>query len=233
MIDMGFLRIIRKWALRDQLSTGGVGVRSLGRILSSRRFQRIFAAMLFAVTAHFMAFTYVESFLGETASVPSRAVAPMFVAFGVAGIAANVVTGALIDNWLKMIVPVSHILAYYSLCVLALFGAELGFVGVALALILWGGAIAAILVGLQTWVLKEAGADALQASAIYVAFFNGAIGFGAAAGAGLLETAGLSGLFLCAAALVYVGIASIIMLRESDRRPVQTGNRGEIPDPAD
>ncbi|CUH50812.1 MFS transporter [Shimia marina] len=201
--------------------TGNVGVRPLIRILSNSRFQRIFAATLFAVTAHFMAYTYIEPFLTGAEEVSIRAVAPLLFTFGAAGIAANMVTGALIDTWLKMIVMVSLLLACGALSALSLLGASIGTMGIALVLFIWGGAIAAILVGLQTWVLKEAGADALQASAIYVALFNGAIGLGAALGAVLLETTGLSSLFLCAAVLVCVSFISIAALREPKTTPAE------------
>lgn len=201
--------------------TGRIGTQALFRILSNRRFQRIFLATLFAVTAHFMAFTYVEPFLANAGAIPVRAIAPLLFTFGAAGIAANMLTAALIDNWLKRIVTLSLLLAAAALGVLALFGPQLDLYGAGLALIVWGGSISAILVGLQTWVLKEAGADALQASAIYVALFNGAIGLGAAIGAALLGVTSLPGLFLCSAVLIGIGIVSVISLAEPQMSPAE------------
>ncbi|WP_068088799.1 MFS transporter [Polycladidibacter stylochi] len=209
-----FVAIAVRITLPKVAGSGRIGSKSLLNVLANRRLQRIFWATLFTVTAHFMAFTYVEPFLSESASMPKEMIAPLLLVFGAAGIAANVLTGALIDNQLKAILTTSLAIAFGSLLLLAIWGNALGLFGVIIALILWGGAIAAILVGLQTWVLIEAGEEALQASAVYVALFNGAIGLGAAIGGGLLGSTGLTGLFIAAAIFVCFGLAAILVLRE-------------------
>lgn len=141
-------------------------------------------------------------------------IAPLLLLFGLAGVAANVVTGGLIDTRLKTVVIMALLSACTSLAALALLGDSAGLVGVLVALALWGGAVAAVLVGFQTWALKQAGADTLQASAIYVALFNGAIGLGAAIGSILLPYTGLTGLFLIAAVLVALALFATSPLRE-------------------
>ncbi|MCG8392158.1 hypothetical protein F1529_04635 [Alcanivorax sp. VBW004] len=99
-----------------------------------------------------------------------------------------------------------------ALWLLSALAGGLGLLGTTLLLILWGGAIAAVLVGFQTWILKEAGADALPASAIYVAIFNGAIGLGAVLGSYVLTLAGLSQIFLIAAMATAMGTLAILLL---------------------
>lgn len=92
----------------------------------------------------------------------------------------NIIAGKLIDRHLKRLLVGALLISVLALVMLTLphrqwFSTVL--------LMLWGGAIAVIFVGLQTWVLRSAG-DAVQpASAIYVAIFNAAIGCGALAGA--------------------------------------------------
>lgn len=224
-LAIGVLSVLVAAALRmtvpDVSGSGRVGVRSLWRILAIPAFQRIFVATLFAITAHFMAFTYIEPFLSSEIGLAAGWVAPLLFLFGLAGVAANFLTGALIDTRLKTVVTMALLSACISLGALALVGDVLGLVGTAIALVLWGGAFAAILVGLQTWVLKEAGEDALQASAIYVALFNGSIGFGAAIGSTLLSLTGLSGMFLIAAALVVIALIATAALREPDAVPAE------------
>jgi len=156
-----------------------VGTQAMARVLRNSRFQRIFVATLLSITAHFMAFTYIEPFLGETARISTGRIPILLFAFGAAGLLANALTGALIDRQLKSILTLSLVSASLALLILSVGGSSLSIWGTSAALILWGGAIAAVLVGLQTWILKEAGVDALPASAIYVALFNGAIGLGA------------------------------------------------------
>lgn len=190
----------------------GVGVAAMGRVLSNPRFLRIFAATVLAITAHFMAFTYIEPYLGAQSGITPSAIAPLLFAFGGAGLAANVVTGSLIDRRLKSVLLVALCLASVALWLLSTLADVLGLPGTTLMLILWGGAIAAVLVGFQTWILKEAGADALPASAIYVAIFNGAIGLGAILGASVLTLAGLSKIFLIAATATAMGTLAIVLL---------------------
>lgn len=191
-----------------------VGTQAMTKVLANGRFQRIFIATLLAITAHFMAFTYIEPFLGETTRIPSGVVPILLFAFGAAGLVANALTGALIDQQLKAVLMLSLVSASLALLVLAIGGASLTIWGTSVALIVWGGAIAAVLVGLQTWILKEAGANALPASAIYVALFNGAIGLGAMVGGAVLNSASPTALFLVAALFVALGTLAIYLLRE-------------------
>lgn len=224
-LAIGVLSIMVALALRltipNVAGSGRVGFSALGEILAIPSFQRIFVATLFAITAHFMAFTYIEPFLSDEIGMASGWIAPLLLLFGLAGVAANVVTGAFIDTRLKTVVIMALLSAYISLAALALLGDSAGLVGVLVALALWGGAVAAVLVGFQTWVLKQAGADALQASAIYVALFNGAIGLGAAIGSILLPYTGLTGLFLIAAVLVALALLATSPLREPDTVPAE------------
>ncbi|GAB3342048.1 MFS transporter [Chromohalobacter beijerinckii] len=190
----------------------GVGITALGRVLSGYRFIRIFAAIILTITAHFMAFTYIEPYLGAQSGIAPSAIAPLLFAFGGAGLAANVVTGGLIDRRLKTVLLISLCMASMALWVLSTVAGDLGLISTTLVLIVWGGAIAAILVGFQTWILKEAGADALPASAIYAAIFNGSIGLGAILGASISTLAGLSKLFLIAATAIAMGTLAIVLL---------------------
>jgi len=108
----------------------------------------------------------------------------------------------------------SLVSASLALLVLAIGGASLTIWEASVALVVWGGAIAAVLVGLQTWILKEAGPNALPASAIYVALFNGAIGLGAMIGGAVLNSASSAAVFLAAALFVALGTLAIHLLRE-------------------
>lgn len=224
-LAIGVLSVVVAVTLRltipNVAGSGRVGFRALGHILATPSFQGIFLATFFAITAHFMAFTYIEPFLSEEIGLPAGWVAPLLFLFGLAGVAANVMTGALIDTHLKTLVTMALLSACVSLGALALLGDVVGVVGAVIALVLWGSAVAAILVGFQTWVLKEAGTDALQASAIYVALFNGSIGLGAAIGSMLLPLMGFKGIFLVAAMFVALALLTTLALREPDAVPAE------------
>ncbi len=200
----------------------GIGLQTLKRIVADRRFRRIFTATVFAITAHFMAFTYIEPFLRTGIGITPGLIAPLLFAFGVAGLGANVLTGALIDRYLKSVLVTSLLLAAAALLVLAVPGVALGVFATAALLVAWGGGFAAILVSFQTWILKEAGPDALPASAIYVALFNSAIGLGAMLGSLVLSLSGLAQIFLLAGITTACSFLAIAMLREPESASVST-----------
>lgn len=103
-------------------------------------------------------------------------------------------------------------LASAALWLLSMLSDVMGLWGTVLMLIIWGGGIGAVLVGFQTWILKEAGDDALPASAIYVAIFNAAIGLGAVLGAIVLSTSGFVEIYLFAAVATVLGTATIALM---------------------
>lgn len=80
-LAIGVLSIMVALALRltipNVAGSGRVGFSALGEILAIPSFQRIFVATLFAITAHFMAFTYIEPFLSDEIGMASGWIAPL------------------------------------------------------------------------------------------------------------------------------------------------------------
>ncbi|WP_167383250.1 hypothetical protein [Xenorhabdus ishibashii] len=66
--------------------------------------------------------------------------------------------------------------------------------------------------GLQTWVLRLAGDKTFPASAVYVSFFNGAIGIGALLGSWMVSALSLHALFITAGAAIVLSILIIAMI---------------------
>ena len=144
----------------------------------------LYGATACIITAHFAAFTYVEPLLITLQGVPATALSGLLLLSGVSGLVGNVIAGKLIDRHLK-----------------------------GLLLALWGAGIAIVFVGLQTWLLRSAGAVAQPASAIYVAIFNAAIGTGALVGGQLIASAGLSGMVWLAAGIMACSTLLIALLK--------------------
>lgn len=133
---------------------------------------------------------------------------------GVSGLVGNVIAGKLIDRHLKGLIFASLLLSGGALALLGTGRlAPLPFCFSGLLLALWGAGIAIVFVGLQTWLLRSAGAVAQPASAIYVAIFNAAIGTGALVGGQLIATAGLSGMVWLAAGIMACSTLLIALLK--------------------
>lgn len=164
-----------------------LGIAALRQVMRSSALWKIYAATLLAITAHFAAFTFIEPWLHGVDSVSSSMIPVVLLVFGVAGLAGNFLTGALIDKWLKPMVALSVILIATTLMILGRLSHSLTSGEILLLVIVWGLAVSGIFVGFQTWVLRLAGDNAFPATAIYVSFFNGAIGCGALVGAWLVS----------------------------------------------
>ncbi|MBK5933707.1 putative MFS family arabinose efflux permease [Rhodovulum imhoffii] len=201
----------------------GISAATLGRIARDGRFVPIFAVTILSIMAHFMAFTFVEPYLATQLAVGPTTIALLLFVFGGAGLLANVLCGALIDRHLKTLLMGALTVSSVALGMLTLPVTSGTPVLAGLCLSAWGGAVAIILVGLQTWILKDAGKDALPASAIYVALFNGAIGLGAALGAAILSVAGMPVLFAVAALLT---LACLVALAALETPGVAVEQRG-------
>ena len=219
------LAFIVAFALRvsvpDLPGQPGVSSATLLRIISTPRFQSIFLITILSITAHFMAFTFVEPYLRGFPEMSPTLIAVLLLVFGAAGLLANLLCGAFIDSHLKGLVIGALTLSALALGGLALPLASDIPVFAGLCLFFWGAAVAIILVGLQTWIIKEAGSDALPASAIYVALFNVAIGLGAMIGALVLSVAGITTLFVVASAMTALCLFALAALATPQTIPAE------------
>lgn len=193
-------------------AAASVGRQALAAIARDPVFLRIYGATACAITAHFAAFTYIEPLLSDGLRMQPNALYALLLAFGAAGLLGNVMTGFLVDRYLKPLVLGS--LALMALCLsgVGLIGANASVVVVGILLVGWGIGVAAVFVGFQTWILRTAGDAALPASAIYVAIFNAAIGAGALLGAVVISFTELAGLMVVAAFALVGSLVPVVFL---------------------
>ena len=179
-----------------------IGVDALKSVLRSTTLWKIYAATLLAITAHFAAFTFIEPWL-QTQPMLSQAFIPVVLfIYGIAGLAGNFLTGMIIDRHLKTTVSLSVLLIGAVLMVLGFEAQSLTQPMILAAVVVWGIAVSGVFVGFQSWVLRVAGEEAFPASALYVSFFNAAIGIGASVGAWMVATLSLPALFITAGAAI-------------------------------
>ena len=193
-------------------ASSALGLEALGRVLRSAALWRIYAATLLAITAHFAAFTFIEPWLHSVTALTSGMIPAMLFVFGIAGLAGNFVTGIFIDKWLKPMVLLSVVLIAITLLTLGQIGNNLTASEILALVIVWGLAVSGIFVGFQTWVLRLAGNNAFPASAIYVSFFNGAIGCGALAGAWLVSLYNIQILLMIAGVAIALSLLLVAMI---------------------
>lgn len=152
------------------------------------------------ILGHFTLYTYVSPLLEDEGGVSSGTLSTLLSVYGVAGLVSTWLSGLLVDRRPRLVMFGTAGVMAAALAALGL-GVHLAPVA-ATAVALWGFAIGALPVSLQTAVLRLAGDTADAASSLYVAAFNIGIGGGALFGGLMLGPAGLAGLPWVALAVV-------------------------------
>ncbi|MCS2171461.1 MFS transporter [Scandinavium sp. TWS1a] len=178
----------------------------------------LYGATACIISAHFAAFTYLEPLLTKTRGVLAVSISGLLLISGLSGLIGNIIAGKLIDRHIKVLILISLFLSAVALGILGMksfASLPLWFTGMLLSI--WGGSMAIVFVGLQTWLLRNAGNAAQPASAIYVAIFNAAIGTGALAGGQILAVIGLQSMVLLAACVIMCSIVFVLRLQSPAR----------------
>jgi len=186
-----------------------IGLQALKDVLRSSTLWKIYSATLLAVTAHFAAFTYIEPWLHTQNSLATSVIPFVLFVYGIAGLAGNFLTGVVIDRYLKLTVSISVLLICTILVCLGLSGPSLSGAAIFSAMLVWGLSVSGIFVGFQTWVLRMAEDKTFPASAVYVSFFNTAIGIGASVGAWMVSSFSISRLYSVAG--VAIGLSVLLV----------------------
>mgnify|MGYP003362436345 CR=1 FL=1 len=200
------------WVVPNISVKSTIGLGALKNVLRSSTLWKIYSATLLAITAHFAAFTFIEPWLQTQPALSAAFIPVVLFIYGIAGLAGNFLTGMLIDKYLKMTVSLSVLLIGIVLVALGLEAQSLSRPLVLAAVMLWGIAVSGIFVGFQTWVLRVAGEEAFPASAIYVSFFNAAIGIGASVGAWMVSALSLPALFVTAGVAIALSFLLVVFI---------------------
>ena len=156
-------------------------------VIQHSSLNRLFILTTIIISSHFAAFTFIEPFLIQMVHLPSGQITLLLLIFGLAGLIGNIFAGKFIDQNLPKILLISLVLIAVCIFGFGFLAHQANFLVSMFLVSLWGLCIAMIFVGLQTWVLKQAGDLATAASAIYVAVFNASIGLGALIGSVMLQ----------------------------------------------
>ena len=222
---VGLLTSVLMIAVLPKMQPGSpAGWRELGSVFRRHDLLGIYAVTAFMAAANFAAYTFIEPFLGEIPDLPQVMIGVLLFGFGGAGFLGNILTGFLIDRFMKSIITAGLFALCLALVGLGWFGPQLGTGWVFVLLVIWGAAIAALFAGLQTWILRAAGSTVMSAAAIDSAVINSAIGFGAILGARILTVSGVSGVMLAAGMVVIVPLLIILLQAAPQAGPKERGS---------
>ena len=194
--------------------TTRLGINQFYSVLKNRKLIKIYLIAACAIIAHFTAFTYIEVLLSSASALPDGWIVICLFTFGIAGILGNFICGLFIDNYLKTVLSLGLLLIAISLGLMS-SAKNTNLTSILLLVSGWGFGVAILFVALQAWILRLARSDALTASAIYASIFNGAVGFGAILGAGLLNAWGIKILYLTAAFVILFSLSLVLIVKNS------------------
>lgn len=146
-----------------------------------------------AMVGMYTFYTYIAPYMTDVMGLPSSAISPMLLAYGIAGAVGLVLAGAVLGRRPTLGLVVAMVATGLGAAGLAAFPDVPG-VGIA-SFLLWGTAFGALPTMLNTRLLHSASAKIRDAAAsFYTTAFNTGIGGGALLGAALFGVIGLAAL---------------------------------------
>jgi len=187
--------LTRLRTLADVLARPGVG---LGMV----------AAML-VFTGHFAFFTYIRPFLETVTGVGIGTVSAILLGFGIANFLGTLLGGRLLERSLRLtLMTMPLLMGTLGLGLVALGGEP---VAVSVMVGLWGLAFGAVPVAWSTWLTRTVPDQAESAGGLLVSAIQLAIAMGAAAGGGILDVSGVTGVFAASSAILLLAALMILV----------------------
>ncbi|WP_406229451.1 MFS transporter [Nocardia sp. NBC_01009] len=213
---LGLVVIVALLLLLPQMpATEPVQLRTLGEQFRNPVVRAGVLVTFLLVSGHYAAFTFVSPILQSVVGIDKTMIGLVLLAFGVAGIAGNFITGAAAGRNIRTaLITISAALAVVLVLVALVGGTPI--TGLTL-LILWGLAFGGIPVGVQTWILRAAPGSTEAATALNTAMFNLAIALGALFGGIIADSVALTAVLWFGAGLS--ALASLAVWRTPSTRP--------------
>lgn len=185
-------------------------VKSLPGLLRNPALLSLYLLAVVVVTAHFIAFTYIEPFVQDIAGLSHNFATLLLLTFGLAGIAGSVIFSRYAEKHLSGLMIAA--IAVLTLCLTAMMSVAHSTYGLVLLSVLWGMAFMIIGMGMQLKVLTLASSATDIGMAMFSGIFNIGIGLGALLGKSVsmnlsLTSVGYAGALFGALALTIAVLA--------------------------
>jgi predicted MFS family arabinose efflux permease len=175
--------------LADTLKVPGLSLGLTGHVLT--------------VLGHFAAFTYIRLAFEQVPGIGAGGIAGLLAAFGIGGLAGNVVVGLLVDKHLNLMRLVVPALIGFGIATVAFFPGQFWAVGVGATA--WGVGFGAWLLVVSTWIGRLAQDRMESVGGLIVTGFQIAITLGAGLGGVVADNAGVQMTLIAAALASLVG----------------------------
>ncbi|WP_241032426.1 MFS transporter [Rhodococcus pseudokoreensis] len=183
--------------LADTLKVPGLSLGLVGHVLT--------------VLGHFAAFTYIRLAFEQVPGIGAGGIAGLLAAFGIGGLAGNVVVGLLVDKHLNLMRVVVPAFIGFGIATVALFPGH--FWAVTVGSTAWGIGFGAWLLVVSTWIGRLAHDRMESVGGLIVTGFQIAITLGAGLGGVIADNAGVQVTLIAAAIAALVGGSIFRMAR--------------------
>ena len=185
-------------------------VKSLPGLLRNPALLSLYLLAVVVVTAHFIAFTYIEPFVQDIAGLSHNFATLLLLTFGLAGIIGSVIFSRYAEKHLSGLMIAA--IAVLTLCLTAMMTVAHSTYGLVLLSVLWGMSFMIIGMGMQLKVLTLASEATDIGMAMFSGIFNIGIGLGALLGKSVsmslsLTSVGYAGALFGALALTIAVLA--------------------------
>lgn len=164
--------------LPDVPSRGGFKVAQLPELLKNKVLMYMFVLTLAFATAYYTGYSYIEPFLGQVAGMHNNLITATLMFFGAAGILGSALFSKFYDGNRKRFSDLS--LIALTLCLFLLYPLSFSRISVIVLCIVWGMAVTAYNVAMQSEVISHASA---RSTAVAMSIFSGIFNFGIGSGA--------------------------------------------------
>jgi predicted MFS family arabinose efflux permease len=179
------------------------GFRELGETLKVPGLSLSLIGHVLTVLGHFAAFTYIRLAFERVQGIDAGGIAGLLVAFGIGGLAGNLVGGLLVDKHLNLMRFVVPALIGVGIAAVVFFPGQ--FWAVLVGATVWGLGFGAWLLVVSTWMGRLAPGRMEAVGGLIVSGFQIAITLGAGIGGVIADNAGVQVTLVAAAIAALVG----------------------------
>lgn len=182
----------------------------------------IYAVIAVFVTGYYMAYSYIEPFLGRSAGMSEGMITMAMTVYGMAGIAGSMLFSRLYGRLGSRYLPAA--LFSTSACLMLLHPSTASWILVMAVMAAWGLSVLSFNVSIQNETLRSSPPDAsaiamsLQSGIYNIGIAMGSLLGGAVTDAGAVGDIGLIGGAVCLAAAIFTALRLVRRFDERDRR---------------
>ncbi len=164
--------------------------------------------LVFLVTAHFAAYTYVTPFFRVISGFHAELISTLLLVYGLAGVVGNILAGMAASRDIRKTFAVVVLLMGAAMMIFPLFGVTT--LGAVLTIALWGLAFGGLPVCANMWMFAAAPEAMESGAAIVVSTFQVGIAVGSLLGGGVVDHLNIPSVMWMGGAFAFLALVTVV-----------------------